>query len=78
VRPRLDTDGFVPRPSMDEAVGVKHHRLIRSIQPARSAFAGFRFPPEVILIAVRWYLRYGLSYRIWRSCFLSGVSRSTT
>jgi IS6 family transposase len=28
-----------------------------------SAFAGFRFPPEVISIAVRWYLRYGLSYR---------------
>jgi IS6 family transposase len=29
----------------------------------RSAFAGFRFPPEVITAAVRWYLRYGLSYR---------------
>jgi transposase-like protein len=29
----------------------------------RSAFAGFRFPPEIIVIAVRWYLRYGLSYR---------------
>jgi IS6 family transposase len=29
----------------------------------RSAFAGFRFPPEVIVIAVRWYLRFGLSYR---------------
>jgi transposase-like protein len=28
-----------------------------------SAFAGFRYPPEVILLAVRWYLRYGLSYR---------------
>jgi transposase, IS6 family len=28
-----------------------------------SAFAGFRFPPEVIVLAVRWYLRYGLSYR---------------
>ena len=28
-----------------------------------SVFAGFRFPPEVITIAVRWYLRYGLSYR---------------
>jgi len=28
-----------------------------------SAFAGFRFPPEVIVVAVRWYLRYGLSYR---------------
>jgi len=26
-------------------------------------FAGFRFPREVICVAVRWYLRYGLSYR---------------
>jgi IS6 family transposase len=24
---------------------------------------GFRFPPEVIMLAVRWYLRLGLSYR---------------
>ena len=29
----------------------------------RSAFAGFRFPPDVIVVAVRWYLRFGLSYR---------------
>jgi transposase, IS6 family len=29
----------------------------------RSGFAGFRFPREVIVLAVRWYLRYGLSYR---------------
>ncbi|MCP3856608.1 MAG: IS6 family transposase, partial [Actinomycetia bacterium] len=28
-----------------------------------ASFAGYRFPPEVILLAVRWYLRYGLSYR---------------
>ena len=28
-----------------------------------SAFAGFRFPPEIIVLALRWYLRYGLSYR---------------
>jgi len=28
-----------------------------------SVFAGFRFPREVISLAVRWYLRYGLSYR---------------
>jgi IS6 family transposase len=27
------------------------------------SFAGHRFPSEVILLAVRWYLRYGLSYR---------------
>jgi IS6 family transposase len=30
---------------------------------AIAVFAGFRFPPEVISLAVRWYLRYGLSYR---------------
>jgi transposase-like protein len=29
----------------------------------QSAFAGVRFPPEVIVLAVRWYLRFGLSYR---------------
>ena len=28
-----------------------------------TAFSGYRFPPEVIVLAVRWYLRYGLSYR---------------
>jgi IS6 family transposase len=33
------------------------------VHPPRSAFAGFRFPPEVITVAVRWCLRYGLSYR---------------
>src|SRR5436190_10925718 len=36
---------------------------IRPWSPPRSAFAGFRFPPEVIVVAVRWYLRYCLSYR---------------
>src|SRR3712207_1035124 len=30
--------------------------------PAR-AFRGFRFPAEVVLWAVRWYLRFPLSYR---------------
>src|SRR3954467_11724649 len=35
----------------------------RSWSPPRSAFAGFRFPAEVIVVAVPWYLRYGLSYR---------------
>ena len=28
-----------------------------------SAFAGFRFPPEIIVLTVRWYLRFRLSYR---------------
>lgn len=29
----------------------------------KSAFAGFRFPPEVIMVAVRRHLRFNLSYR---------------
>jgi hypothetical protein len=28
-----------------------------------SAFKGSRFPPEVIALGMRWYLRFGLSYR---------------
>ena len=38
-------------------------RRPRSAAVARSAFAGFCFPPDVIVLAVRWYLRFGLSYR---------------
>jgi hypothetical protein len=41
---------------------------VRVGRPARrpascSAFTGFQFPPDVIVLAVRWYLRFGLSYR---------------
>ena len=32
-------------------------------RPESPSFAGFRFPPDVVLLAVHWYLRYGLSYR---------------
>jgi transposase, IS6 family len=39
------------------------HRHQKPPPVDRSAFAGYRFPPEVIMLAVRWYLRYGLSYR---------------
>ena len=38
-------------------------RRLRPAPVLRSAFAGFRFPADVIVLAVRWYLRYGLSYR---------------
>ncbi len=37
--------------------------MIRRRRPESPSFAGFRCPPDVILLAVRWYLRYGLSYR---------------
>ena len=30
-------------------------RCYRCSSPPRSAFAGFRFPPEVIVLSVRWY-----------------------
>jgi IS6 family transposase len=36
---------------------------LRPTPIARSAFAGFCFPPDVIVLTVRWYLRFGLSYR---------------
>jgi transposase-like protein len=34
----------------------------RRTEHSTSAFAGYRFPPDVIALAVRWYLRYRLSY----------------
>jgi IS6 family transposase len=37
--------------------------VIRRRRSVSVSFAGFRFPPDVILLAVRWYLRNGLSYR---------------
>src|SRR3984893_15804219 len=36
-------------------------RLVPAIP--RSAFVGYRFPSEIIVLAISWYLRYGLSYR---------------
>ena len=44
-----------------ECAVVKRRR--RPVPLDLSAFAGFRFPPEVTMLAVRWYLRFGLSYR---------------
>ncbi len=42
---------------------MRRRRSCPLIKSGSGSFAGFRFPPEVILLAVRWYLRYGLSYR---------------
>ncbi len=43
-----------------EAGVMRRRRSSGWVVAVPSAFAGFRFPPEVILLAVRWYLRYGL------------------
>jgi transposase-like protein len=42
---------------------MKRRRSCPPIKAGSDSFAGFRFPPEVIMLAARWYLRYGLSYR---------------
>ena len=44
------------------AIASAGHSLMTAGAP-HSTFSGFRFPREVIAVAVRWYLRYGLSYR---------------
>ena len=43
--------------------GMSSHRCHAVSLAPGAAFKGFRFPPEVIVLAVRWYLRLGLSYR---------------
>jgi IS6 family transposase len=52
----------LPRRSSDTA-GVNTRRRPRPAPVARPTFAGFRFPADVVVLAVRWYLRFGLSYR---------------
>src|SRR5687768_7724268 len=42
---------------------MKRNRGQRAPVTMLSGFIGFRHPPEVITLAVRWYLRFGLSYR---------------
>jgi len=50
--------------ALTDRVSCSEHVVVNRRSPVESAsFAGYRFPPEVILLAVRWYLRYGLSYR---------------
>jgi hypothetical protein len=50
------------RITVSRQAGLMRRRPARVPTP-RSAFTGYRFPPDLIMIAVRWYLRYGLSYR---------------
>jgi transposase, IS6 family len=57
---------------------VRRSRRVRSVLPPSSAFVGFRFPREVIVLAVRWYLRYGLSYRDVEELLASAEGRSIT
>ena len=48
-----------PRAAVDYRSGWPETGLVAA-RRTTSVFAGFRFPPEVIPLAVRWYLRSGL------------------
>ena len=52
-----------PPATVEQSDGMVRRRSRPSPPVPSSAFAGFRFPPEVITVAVRWYLRFGLSFR---------------
>jgi IS6 family transposase len=57
--------GAVRKDGLDrKGAPVYRCRDCRRCCTARSAtpFSGYRFPPEIIALAVRWYLRYRLSY----------------
>lgn len=41
---------------------MRRNQRARLLIQAPSAFAGFRFPPAMILLAIRWYLRYAPPY----------------
>jgi transposase-like protein len=46
-----------------EASAMRFTRRVGRPTTSCLAFAGYQFPPDVIVLAVRWYLRFGLSYR---------------
>jgi transposase-like protein len=46
----------------DSGATFRSHARPVPVVPS-SAFKGYRFAPEIIVLAVRWYLRFWLSYR---------------
>ena len=44
-------------------VGCADLMVVRFPSSRVRRLRGFRFPPEIVALAVRWYLRFGLSYR---------------
>lgn len=55
------------RPGQARELAVGHDQVMSrgTVTPPVpvSEFVGFRFPPEVTVLVVRWYLRFALSYR---------------
>src|SRR5215218_3569611 len=70
VRHQRGADDSIPAGTVASAAAVSEQRDSRYENSPPSSctrntvrFAGFRFPPDVIVLAVRWYLRFSLSYR---------------
>ena len=61
--PKEGTVALARKTGIGETRAMRSHRYPRPRPTPSSVFAGYRFPPEVITLAVRWYLRFGLSYR---------------
>jgi hypothetical protein len=61
-RPRITGGTVALADDLLRQAGLMRRRDVPTPPPC-SSFAGFRFPPEVLMVAVRWYLRYALSYR---------------
>ncbi len=57
---------------------MKRRRGSRPLVGSPPVFAGFRSPPEVMLLAVRWCLRHARSYRTWKSFSPSAASTGIT
>jgi hypothetical protein len=36
-------------------------------------FKGRHFEAEIIIVCVRWYLRYALAIEIWKNSWLNGI-----
>lgn len=54
----LDTVALTDQVSIGKRLSVNRRSRAES-----TSFPEYRFPPDVILLTVCWYLRYGLSYR---------------
>src|SRR5262249_48358018 len=52
-------------------------RSAHQVPVSKSSFGGFRFSPDVITIAVRWYLRYGSPTETSKNWWLSVVTLRT-
>ena len=72
--PELDTEnlGCLFRWLIRQVAGDTD--VVIMLRSDSSAPAGYRFPQEVIAVAARWYLRYGLSYRDRRATQRSRAS----